>query len=394
MQPSSENTASLTLWKGFHHEWLRNVLGFRVPHRISKLDSVVSDEQFSGGGQNWRGMAKVTMGQSTGVDGNFMRPRLRLGALSAAGIAVRRDSVTLHWADDSDDGDYPKAATDLEQTLVHDVNDPRLAFGELDHYTAVLQGIQLSTSCPTNESCNSNGMWPHKFFVSLGRCVVTNEVLACPLHVKIHRSWTPNQGGIPPFEVKPFSDKLEYAFTVSYAIVGGNEEQLHVAPTKSIVSHGEGHDDLAMDTFATVRGRGESRDPHATSALTGFGFELFRPADATLAKTLHLGRYIGGLRFILADQDYNPSTGELTALASSQVWVPDTVVNSGVRTQMDVVSLQLGGESVVVAPEREVQGSLCIHSSEQAPFLTRWLKCGSADKGVEQSESVVNVPLP
>ena len=46
-------------WRGFRHEWLREVLGFRLPHRISRLHDFLDEDGFH-------------FAQSTGVDGNFM----------------------------------------------------------------------------------------------------------------------------------------------------------------------------------------------------------------------------------------------------------------------------------------------------------------------------------
>ena len=98
MQPRREGTF---LWQGFEHEWLRTVAGFRVPHRISRLTSYVeTDAPADSQSDVLSGIYHFA--QSTGVDGNYMKPIGRYAALRNADISIRSESVRLTWTDESD----------------------------------------------------------------------------------------------------------------------------------------------------------------------------------------------------------------------------------------------------------------------------------------------------
>src|SRR5690349_5989001 len=59
------------LWQGFEHFWERTFLGFAIPHRLSKLASYIEPTTEPA----IDAAPTFSMAQSTGVDGNAMRPR-------------------------------------------------------------------------------------------------------------------------------------------------------------------------------------------------------------------------------------------------------------------------------------------------------------------------------
>jgi hypothetical protein len=385
------------LWQGFHHEWLRTVVGFRVPHRISLLDSYLSDESFSllptGSEQ---AQAMFHFGQDTGVDGNYMKPIGYLAGVASPGLAVLRGEQELTFSDQGDGGMYPKAISDLQQTISVDLQQAALAYGQLSSYTMVLRGFALQLKCddskqPPSEPCNSNGMWPYHWHVGVADCQIANGKLSCPLKVQISRAWTPNKGGISGLEEKPFNQVLDFQLRVMYTVLGANSDAAHfVAPT-SMTASGLGHDSSPQLVSQQVMGVGNQSYAYAVSALRGFGF-TFSPSE-TGDKFNHLGRYIGSLLFQIRDQGYDPASGLLNHQASMQVWMPDTVAQSKVDYTMDSLVIQLQGAPGWAPPTKEVQGSLC-SNSQDAPFFSTWKKCSDADKGPEQNQQSVPVMMP
>lgn len=377
------------LWQGLEHEWLRTVVGFRVPHRVSRLGSAIDGEAFEAPQDApWSSRATFRFGQDTGVDGNYMKPVGHFAALFHEQLWVDRGEVRFTGTDDGDGAAYPKAKTSLAGAIELDLRYPA------DAAVAVLRGVRLETACdpakqPSGEPCNSDGMWPYKLELRLGACVVAGTRVTCPVSVKIERAWTPNLGGLPPLEQKPFNDRLDYSVALSYSVLSGPAAALKVT-RGGVASSGKGRDDAPKTGTVTLAGAGAGAYPHGLVAMTGFGFELSKSEAGD--KYQHLGRYLGALRFRVRDVGYDAAKGEATFEHTEQVWLPDTVEDTAVAYAMDVAMLQLGPGSGVSTGGR-ASGSLCANS-KSAPFFSAWSQCGDADKGPERVEDSASVTAP
>ncbi|NUN14482.1 MAG: hypothetical protein HUU55_12705 [Myxococcales bacterium] len=387
------------LWRGFRHEWLRTVFGFRVPHRISRLDSFIDNEVHNASGASWSATADFHFGQSTGVDGNFMKPVARYSALYSPKLYVDKGEISLTWTDDSDLGPHPQAISNIQHSFVVPLDKATLGYALLDNYGVVLRGVGLQSFCDdakqTAEPCNSNGFWPFRMAFRLGNCKKGATALTCPLLVQIHRAWTPKLGGAPWInEIKPYNERLDYELTVYYTVLGGNDGDFKMTPGAVVVGANEGHDKQPVVISTSIQG--VPGMAQGTVALRGFAFEFSPPDNPTSndGDVGHLGRYIGSLDFGVADSAYFPKSGVLVQEATMRVWLPDTVVNANVDYEIDPVLIQVGNTSPKVFSTDCTQGTLCSNSSPQAPALTAWKNCGPKPYGPEQITDVVPIVAP
>lgn len=376
------------VWQGFEHEWLRTVAGFKVPHRISRLASFIDEQNLTSEAPP-QGTALFHFGQATGVDGNYMKPIGHFSALGGA-VQVTQSSVKLAWTDDATGTTYPKAQSTRSAVLEESLLGVLIDGTSPEVGTMVLNGISLVTACddakqPVNEPCNSDGMWPYRMSFTIGDCTITTDKLSCPLDVEINRAWTPNKGGLPPFEEKPFNDKLDFDLTVYYSTWLGHSDDL-VVKTSLITASGKGHDNDPKSGKKTLVGN--PGFAAATVGISRFGF-LFGKADNT-DKSNHLGRYIGTLRFFATAGDYRIQEGELDVDWATQVWLPDTVEEATVAYELGLRLLSTRGQSNT---EKSVQGSLCA-DSQDAPFFSAWKRCDEPAYGPPQTEQAIQISQP
>lgn len=340
-------------------------MGFATPHRISRLGSYLEQEP-----------PRFGFEQAAGVDGNYMRPVGCYASVSAPGVQVSEAQAVFTWTDEVE-GDPPQARSTLEQ---------RVEVGEASG--VVLAGIRFESQCdsakqPADCPCNSNGLWPFKMDVSVSPVAQG----ACTVNVELHRAWTPMKGGLPPVEIKPLNRHLDLRLEVRLTVLRGGPDALSVTPGPVLETRSEARRGASSVVTTSLNGEAE-RYPTAVAGLTRFGFELLQTGDKPRHR--HRGRYIGNLRFHLEDGAYDADAGRLQVHHHSQVWVPVTVVPTDVRYTMQSALIQLG-EGSRVASNQEVEGQLCFNSTEQAPFFTRWCKCGRPETGPEQSAVVVNL---
>lgn len=392
MEPSDDKLCHDTfLWRGLDHEWLRSVAGFRVPHRISQLDSFITAQACN----SRRGYGEFHMGQSTGVDGNFMTPSGYYTYVADSALYSHSGSVTATWTDDSDDSEFPQAISEFSTNLSINLDSFELGYGAGDHYGAVLAGFELETTCndalqPADRPCNSDGMWPHRFYFELDQCERDGDKLFCPLSVSIHRSWTPNLGGIPPFETKPFTDKLTFRLTVHFNVIGGAHDAVNLAYGPQVEMQTTGRDYEGVSDTQPMTTRPDFANTQV--GLVGFGFELSQPEDETADKFNHLGRYIGAISTQVQDVGYDFTSGGFVYRHSGRIWLPDTVKNANVHLLHRAVALQTNSVDSAIH-HGEAKGQLCRNSSPQAPALTAWDKCDSGDRGPEQTRDIAPLSL-
>jgi len=346
--------ATAFLWHGFDHAWLRSVLGFRLPHRISLLESYIEPEA----GDN----ATLHFGHATGMDGNYMKPEGYYSAVCADGLRVEHGCERLRWTDDIDDDPVPHARSTLARTITTP--------GQL-----LLRGVSLRTRCdpakqPASHPGNSDGMWPYLLSVQLE---------GSKLNVEIARGWTPNKGGLPGIEEKPLTRRLDFALDVAYTALSGDAEVLAVTAGETAVAEAPARQNQPVRPVTAIAGVGGGVFAAASSGVTGFSFELTPPTSRR--RHLHRGRYIGALGFRVGTQDYDPASGMATVEHAARVWVPVTVSRSNVRYRLRSSLVQVGGPGAAATPTLLAQGSLCCESAPDAPFFSHWKRCGGRKTG-------------
>lgn len=376
------------IWRGLQHEWLRRVAGFRIPHRISKLHSFIDAERHTLDAQNWTPCAFFQFGQSTGVDGNHMKPLGFYQAIHAPGVYRKLSQVQFQFTDKLDElhTTYPIATTTLSQTNVVDLPPALQNQGELCA-VAILRGLALDMRCdpqkqPKDRPCNSHGMWPSWFEVSLDSCEQRDGQIHFTTSIVIHRAWTPHLGGVPPIEIKPLNLALDFDFSVMVTILIGDKSTFCATNGPRVQRH---HDaQSTQDTTQDAAILGIPKDyKYGVGALSGFGFEL--TPKHNVKKQNHLGRYIDQLRFSLQKEQYNQTTGALSVQANLGVGVPKTVVDARVRAWLNPVLLQFSDPATQLLPPKQVMGKLCANS-QNAPFFSKWQKCHDENMGPEQRQ--------
>ncbi|MDX1692327.1 MAG: hypothetical protein R3208_01105 [Ketobacteraceae bacterium] len=374
--PLTDTGNRLYGWQGFDHEWLRFVIlkdSGRIPHRISRFHNYIdmAQEQFH-------------FAQSTGVDGNYMRPKGYYTVVESPFLYVQEGRVSLRWTDQLTDENYPVATNRLRHQL--QIPQDRLAFP--DNAVVALQGLKLDLDCdnekqPVDRPCNSDGMWPYVFRVELGECQKASGSLSCDLWVDIDRAWSPNRGGfqLPPLinEVKPLNERLDYQLELYYSIVSGQENTIRVQPPEEHRTTGHIHQ---QRPFSGIIAHQVLPETFATSVtlVKGFSFRLNTPDTIEPLWTLlgsdtgHRGRYIARMNFSVRDTDHNPADGTYRYEYTMGLWSPVTVVGSALEMTLTTQTLLLT-EQDVATPSRQVSGRLCINSTDQAPAFSQWEFC-------------------
>ena len=379
------------VWQGFDHEWLRTALGFRLPHRISKLDSYIADEHH-GGEAPWSASARFHFGQATGVDGNYMRPTGYYAAIASPRLRAFRRTLRLEWTDEIEGDLVPHAESRASGEVV-------VAADEIDHDAAIgglLRGFSLTTRCdpakqPPELPRNSDGMWPYVFRIGVGEHRLEAGELRIPVQVEIHRGWTPMKGGVPGIEEKPLNRRLDFDLAVHVTVLTGPPDTLAIHRGEPVIATGRARDVGGRISRTTIVGDGMGRYRHHAIGVTSFGFEL--PARSEKPRHQHRGRYIGGLRFRARPAGYDADTGLAAVDHAMRVWVPRTVVPTDVRYEMQSALVQLGADATAVAP-RVAGTSLCSNSAAEAPFFSRWNRCGSDLTGPERDVDSVAIVAP
>ncbi len=374
---SEHRYGGVFLWQGFEHEWLRSVLGFSVPHRVSRLDNYI-DRQRS---EDWRrdASADFHFGQETGVDGNYMQPIGRYAALSAAHLCAHSGVAEFAWTDEGEGKRFPQARSDLAR----EVHVPATALSadmEGGGYVAVLNGIALRSRCdpakqPSTSPGNSHGFWPFKLAFRVGDVSASADGLRFDVSAAIHRAWTPMRGGLPPFEEKPFNHRLDYELEIHYAVLGMAAGHLVTARERVELS-GSVHDRRPRSGRVTLPLDGAAV---GSFGIAGFGFELKR--SGTAERFGHLGRYISGMTLGADAAPLDADRGVLDVDCSLGVWCPKTVVNSHADYFLDVVGIGLPESATVLAGGR-ARGKLC-SNSHGAPFFSVWNGCDDSERGPE-----------
>lgn len=417
--------SAVFLWQGMEHSWERRVGGFLVPHRISRLGSYLHEESHELGLDGWLASTHATFAQSTGVDGNFMKPKAWVSALKSPNLKVLRGRTSLTMVDRVGDADaeFPFAEHTAAGLITVDLR--TLSPSEQDNFEVVLQGFDLRSVCVepaiNQKACNSDGFWPYFLDLSIGNCARNSpESLTCPITFKVKRAWTPYEARTSKKERgKGLNVSLSYAVDVHYAVLGGEPSKVAFNLSDDLTSltnrlkSKEPVEHRILVPAPPGFGRASSNPETSSNAeagntvasATGFkrlGFDLkrghVRGAD-------HFGRYIGSLKYRVQDLGFDTASQSATILRQAQVWAPDTVFDAPVHYHLQTLT------TFVRNGERRVgtaSGTLCIPSSEAAPPWSRWNRCEDSDSrdsdsrdhdgkekyGPERTSDTVQLALP
>jgi hypothetical protein len=250
----------------------------------------------------------------------------------------------------------------------------------------LLAGIRLDTKCcdehqsPDNP-CNSNGLWPCHLAVRLEPPVRDGDHHVFEVVVEIDRAWTPTRGGVPFIEEKPLNEKLDFDLEVFVTALSGDDQHLRTTRQESRTV-GSARRRTPRTTDLELHGTPNTR--LGTVGLTGFGFTFVQSGRTRFHE--HRGRYLTTLDFGVDALRYDPLRGSARVSDPQSVWIPRTVIGTDVETELHSVLVQL--------PHREARtwtgeavGSLCAHSSDQAPFFSRWKKTGARVGPVRTEDS-------
>lgn len=362
-------STTVLVWQGFRHYWEREAaFGFHLPHRVSRFESRVHDERHERVDGALRTSARYTFAQSTGVDGDHMRPEGHLARVSSPDLHVHTGTLRVSAADALAPGPVPKAFQRFDEVV-------RV---QLPHtpgpytVTPVLQGLAFRSACLDGpDDCNSDGIWPYRFRVELAPCEVAADAILCPATLEVGRAWTPGRGGVRPFAVKPLNRRMELEVEVSWAVLVGPADALlaqrflfeNALPSTDAIH-------LAPQT-ATLPGLPPGLTA-ATVGLTSLGFE-FVPTGRS-ASLQQRGRYIGGWNARVGTGALRADAGELDIVHEGGIWLPRTVRNTGVSLEVGMVVLGLTHPEAEVREGIEARGELC-SDSDGAPAFSRWRKC-------------------
>ena len=389
---TASRSESLFIWQGFDHEWKRFVVlknEGRVPHRLSKFQNYLAETE--------AGDVVAHVGQSTGVDGNYAKPKVYYSEIKNGSDAftIHKGITSFSWFDEVNNAEHPVA----NNKIVQPIPLPEHSVEPNAPYVVLLDGFELDLQCedsdqPESEPCNSNGIWPYIFQIQLQGCssmvgeefseqVVRTEYeqtqsddvrSGCRIEANIFRAWTPNKGGFQLWpiinEVKPLNHRLNYKLNIRYSYISG--DNLQVSP--ALLHESSFKLQAKTSPVDTTVDEAFDRQMHVTG-ITGFGFMLEEPEAINPAwqwlgsDVLHRGRYLGHLGFSVV----NPENGYTPVFQQQlQVWSPISVVDSHVVATLNTQLLSINQ----AVQQNVAKGKICINSTEQAPAFSRWTMCG------------------
>ncbi|MBJ80427.1 MAG: hypothetical protein CMH60_03835 [Myxococcales bacterium] len=377
---SPQNTSKIYIWQGFKHEWLRRFLGFRIPHRISSLASMIKPEHDK---------TLFLMGQSTGVDGNHMRPEGFYTVLESDKIHPEYFEIEVQWQDSIQPLPTPKSTSLIQESIILPLQALNQSEDLKENFIALMNGFSLKTKCLQSEEseCNSDGIWPYDFSVEIGECIRQTQSLNCPLKINLHRGWTPHHGGIPYLAPKPLNLHTQYKMHVALVVLRGSPMELYTQKVPPLMTEQMLQEPNSSIVPLSLRSK-DTTLLNGIIGLQGFAFKLTSTDQLWGAK--HQGRYIDKLSAHLESASYSAKTGAMQAKFRTQIGSPKTVRQSLTQTTIHPSLIVLGPSSQNILTNQRVRGTIC-RNSHNAPFFSRWKRCNKTDLGIEQSEDYVEL---
>lgn len=385
-EPVGLGRASFVVWQGMEHHWLRQVAGFSIAHRMSKLASYVGSYA-----DDARPHGAFVFAHGTGVDGNYMRPVGHYAVVHADGVLALESEATFSWTDDIGASDPPQARTTRTAEVIFDA--PALGtLGADATVDAILRGFALETHCddakqPAAEPCNSDGLWPYDLDFEVKGCVRESAKARCRVDVAIGRAWTPSNGGVPVVAEKPLNAHLDYDLKVKLTLLAADRGVLCVKRLDPWIADAELHLG-APEADQTLEG--EPGAPEALVAMTRVGVRLKKREPNSPER---LGRYVGGIDFVATDGTHDAWTGRLQTKLKAGAWSPLTVANSGMEVVLTPSIIQLGEKaSPHVMHNQSIEAWIC-ENSHGAPIWSTWTKCKPEALGAQQDADTKPIDL-
>lgn len=365
--PGTAAETSAILWRGFHHEWERQLASFETPHRLSLFRNYVDDSVHERTPTAWSGSGTAHFGFSAGVDGDYAHPVLRAGGFSSPDVRVHRGKVDIAFSD-AVKGDPPEAES--SKTASFEV--PLMNCDETEtEFAAVLGGVDFAADCddahqPEGQECNSDGIWPYRMYIAIEACARDATKLRCNVRFDLDRGWTPAKGG-----GKPLNAVQDYTVGVHYLVVQGPNDRFAATVGTTASESGRIWDGTVVGA-SQIQGR--SGFPLATAGLSAFGFELLETDGNT-----RRGRYMSYWNTGLEQESYEPITGTLSVNHELGYKAPFTTVASDARYWVQPVMLQFASDAIVSKPRHE-DGAVCYETLPFFPCSTVGLQASVFDE--------------
>lgn len=357
------------VWQGFDHHWERRALGlWSLPHRVSLFQSgpidVVNEATEDGvvTRGDWR------FGQAPGVDGDHMRPVGYGAHLTAPNVEMYAGTSHHSTVDQLADPTAPRTFARF-----HDVLRIPAGNGPHGHAVGLVRGLSFRSRCmDAPDRCNSDGIWPYRFLVSIAPCEHLEGEWVCPVTVELGRAWTPGRGGVKYLEEKPINERMAIDIDIDWVVLEGSTDAL--ASTTVLFENAVPRDKKMRteEQSIPVPAVGGDRYPAATVGLSSFGF-VFYPTGARTALEQR-GRYLSGWSMHVRELGYDPATGLFEIGHSGGISMTRTVKNTGVGLELGMTVVQLGAPDARVTELPPLEGVLCA-DSEGAPRFSSWNRC-------------------
>lgn len=312
--------AAAVLWQSFHHQWLRNVVGFETPHRMGSIANHFTAEAAADN--------VFTATFTPGVDGDFAHPAAGYQCFQPRpGVQVARATASLTFNQTTA---LPAAHPQSETEVSARVELP-LAPGAV---TAFLDGFAIDMRC-VGAGCNSNGAWVWKLRLAVGACeAASSSSVACTVDVGLARGWTPSHGG-----GKAYNANMTFAVTVPVlAVSGGTPHPATMAESSTIFSG-------PVRAVHNVTGAGAAP---LVVGMTGFSYEL----DVTDGR-LDRGRYLQAVGFGVAPEPNGASYAVTAEFLAPKL----TTYPANVRYEVNTTAV--AGVAAAVSAQHTVQGTIC-----------------------------------
>ena len=202
------------IWQGFQHKWQRSIFGFLTPHRVGSIENRIKNHSFNYNSTSADFLFKFT----PGVNGDYAYPSTNFSIVfpkrkNYSNKVFLTSKISFNLIDEaSRNSSFPHAETLYSENFEI----------PLKNYTSaevIMNGFNIDMKC-TDDSCNSNGIWPSKLTIDISNCKYDRGNLTrnCELIFELNRGWTPAKGG-----GKAFNYKMSYNVDLEILIIFSNE---------------------------------------------------------------------------------------------------------------------------------------------------------------------------
>lgn len=300
----------LPVYRGFDATWLRKVIGFETPHRLSRLDSFISSSGSS---------LLANFGLSPGVDGDFAYPEIYYDLMESPNPSIVKN-VTFRWKDNATRSNGSKWLT----------AEANFATSLPGSNPVLFLGFSMNTTC-VDPDCGQHGIWPSVFRVGI-------ESRSAFLQITRTESPDSERGD------KPFIQQMAFTASIYYTEVAG----VDIAHEPIVFFNDTIHSDGQTIQVELV-------NPATTVGIAALGFELF-PTQSD--DDLPLGRYIESMHF---ESKLLEESGKKHANLTFNLRSPlHTTHDSGVRYFIEPVTINSKASPTSCISK----GSICVSGDQ------------------------------